>query len=86
MQDKTGFASIAWGLITAVYGAFTLQQWGVIVGILGVIISTSATVWGVRQKARIQREAAQASLEADKEKAGYWRHRRRTDPKPGDEG
>ena len=72
MEDKAGAASYAVSSLMALFGLLTLQQWGVIVGILGILATLGIKTWEARQKVKIAERANQAALDADRAKRKYY--------------
>ena len=68
-EDKLGAAGHATSWATALFGLFTLQEWGVIVGILGTVTIAGAKLW----KTRAEIDAARASQKADEAKEDHFR-------------
>jgi len=77
-DDKAGIASYSASGLLAMFGALTLQQWGVIIGILGVLATLAIKGWETRQKIRIAEREAESARQADQAKKRYY-HQRRTD-------
>ena len=72
MEDKAGAASYAVSSLMALFGLLTLQQWGVIAGIFGILATLGIKTWEARQKVKIEQQAKQASLDADRAKRKYY--------------
>lgn len=72
MDDKAGTASYAVSSIMALFGMLTLHQWGVIAGILGILVTLGIKAWEARAKVKIAQRSTQASLDADRAKRDYY--------------
>jgi len=70
-DDKLGAAGHVVSWLTAAFGLLTLQEWGVIVGILGTITIAAAKVWKTREEIK----TARAAQDAEHARAGHFRRR-----------
>ena len=68
-EDKLGAAGHIVSWITAGFGLLTLQEWGVIVGILGTVTIAGAKLWKTREEVN----AARAAAKADKAREDHFR-------------
>lgn len=73
-EDKLGVFGHTVSWITAVFGLLTLQEWGVIVGILGTVAIASAKLWKTHEEV----EAAHAQRDAEHAREDHF-NRKSTD-------
>lgn len=72
IPDKQSFASYTSAGFTAIFGALTLQEWGIIVG----IAATVGTFW---VNFHYKRKDSALQREADKAKREYFEQQKRKD-------
>lgn len=76
VPDKQAIASYASAGATAAFGALTLQEWGIIVGIFATVLTAGVNWWYKRKRTQAELQALEAAREADEAKRAHFGRRR----------